>query len=497
MSDDRRLRHHDPEYSTQKGTRDFPGRPRLPRILGHEGIGEIVELGSNVRDHLKKGDIIGVQWIHKTCLHCEYCLTGRETLCKQQQNSGFSMDGCFAEYVLMDADFAVKLPDGMDPYTSAPLYCAGVTTYKALKVSKVRAGEWVSIVGVGGLVYDGPSDQHGKWVRQKVGGVQATIVAVPLIQAYEEAFKSVKRGGRIVGIGLPAGKMSISAIDCILRGIQLIGSTVGTRKDLQEALELAKLRNLSRRFSFDDYRYSAPGQFLLLSSLCKLRQKKLLSENLLIEEIEIILNRLQLTASKSFINLFNLIREIIGLNMIMSGLMTNWEYVPQSAFSPYLQAYTVPVSYGECNCGLSFKCTQSSGGMMSGCYPLKSILQRKLYRFYDQNCIDSNGNFTRLNMSTLEKSQFNLNSTIESILNNLMIEEYKSNLSYENYFSQCQPLSCSYSYIKTHDVTQTIIFLISLYGGLVLITRCLAIIFAKLYEHKKNRIKPEALQQNI
>ncbi|CAF4011445.1 unnamed protein product [Rotaria sp. Silwood2] len=244
MSDDRRLRHHDPEYSTQKGTRDFSGRPQLPRILGHEGIGEIVELGSNVRDHLKKGDIIGVQWIHKTCLHCEYCLTGRETLCKQQQNSGFSMDGCFAEYVLMDADFAVKLPDGMDPYTSAPLYCAGVTTYKALKVSKVRAGEWVSIVGVGGLVYDGPSDQHGKWVRQKVGGVQATIVAVPLIQAYEEAFKSLKRGGRIVAIGLPAGKMSISAIDCILREIQLIGSTVGTRKDLQEALELAKLRKI-------------------------------------------------------------------------------------------------------------------------------------------------------------------------------------------------------------------------------------------------------------
>ncbi|CAF3824282.1 unnamed protein product [Rotaria sordida] len=155
------------------------------------------------------------------------------------------MDGGFAEYVLMDADFAVKLPDGMDPYTSAPLYCAGVTTYKALKVSKVRAGEWVSIVGVGGLVYDGPSDQHGKWVRQKVDGVQAAIITVPLIQAYEEALKSVKRGGRIVAIGLPAEKMSISTIDFILREIKLIGTTVGTRKDLQEALELAKLRKIT------------------------------------------------------------------------------------------------------------------------------------------------------------------------------------------------------------------------------------------------------------
>ncbi|CAF1070526.1 unnamed protein product [Rotaria sordida] len=181
----------------------------------------------------------------------------------------------------------------------------------------------------------------------------------------------------------------------------------------------------------------------------------------------------------------------------MSAWITNWEYVPQSDFSTFILARTAPLSYGECNCGLSFKCTQSSGDMMSGCYPLESILQTKLYCFYDQNCIDSNGNFTSLNMSTLEKSQFNLDSTIESILNNLMIEEYKTNLSYENYFNQCQPLLCSYSYIKTHDLTQTIISLISLYGGLVIITRCLTIIFVKIYQHEKNRINPEALQQNI
>ncbi|CAF1266166.1 unnamed protein product [Rotaria sordida] len=272
--------------------------------------------------------------------------------------------------------------------------------------------------------------------------------------------------------------------------------------------------HLSRRFSFDDYRYSAPGQFLSLSSLCKLSQEKvnhtlshlltsyfinsqLLSENLLIEQIEIILNRLQSTTSRSFLNILNLIRETIGSNMVMSAWSTNWEYIPQSALSADSTSYTASVSYGECNCGLSFKCTQSSGDMMSGCYPLESILQTKLYCFYDQNCIDSNGNFTSLNMSTLKKSQFNLNSTIELILTNLMIEKYKSNLLYENYFKQCQQLSCSYSYIKTHDVTQTIISLIFLYGGLVIITRCLAIIFVKIYQSEKNRINPEAPQQNI
>ncbi len=131
--------------------KDWDLRPPLPRIVGHEGIGEIVELGSNVDDNVKKGDIVGIPWIQKTCLHCEYCLTGRETLCLNQRNSGFSIDGCFAEYTVIDANFATKLPEGMDPFTSAPLYCAGVTVYKALKVSQARPGQWVSIIGIGGL----------------------------------------------------------------------------------------------------------------------------------------------------------------------------------------------------------------------------------------------------------------------------------------------------------------------------------------------------------
>lgn len=257
-------------------------QPALPRILGHEGIGEVVALGSEIITNVKKGDIVGVPWIQKTCLCCEYCLTGRETLCLEQSNSGFAVDGCFAEYCLMDGRFAVKLPNGMDPYTSAPLYCAGVTVYKALKVSEVRPGQWVSIVGVGGLgslavkyavamgmrvltivapndktavnlskelgaeeVYDGPGDQHGLWVQKTVGGVQAALVAVPVIQAYEEALKSVKRGGRVVAVGLPSKNISISVLGLVFSGIQLIGSVVGTRQDLAETLEFSKLHNIT------------------------------------------------------------------------------------------------------------------------------------------------------------------------------------------------------------------------------------------------------------
>jgi propanol-preferring alcohol dehydrogenase len=130
---------------------EFASRFPLPRIVGHEGIGEIVELGSHVGEHVKKGDIIGVSFIQKTCLHCEYCLGNRENLCEKPRISGTSNNGCFAEYALMDADFVIKLPSDMDPFTSAPLFCAGITVYKALKVSGARPGEWISIVGVGGL----------------------------------------------------------------------------------------------------------------------------------------------------------------------------------------------------------------------------------------------------------------------------------------------------------------------------------------------------------
>ncbi|CAF1000222.1 unnamed protein product [Didymodactylos carnosus] len=213
---------------------DWDNQPQLPRIPGHEGIGEIVELGTHVdANHLKVGDIIGIPWLHSACLHCEYCYTSRETLCKEQINSGYGIDGCFAEYALMDADFAIKLPEGLDPVISAPLYCAGVTTYKALKTSNVRP------------VYDGPADKHGSWIQEQIGGVQASVVTAVVPVTFDQAFKSVKRGGRVVAVGLPKGNMSVPIVDTVLQGIELVGSIVGTRQDLQEALDLAKSNNIT------------------------------------------------------------------------------------------------------------------------------------------------------------------------------------------------------------------------------------------------------------
>ncbi|CAF1238389.1 unnamed protein product [Adineta steineri] len=187
-------------------------------------------------------------------------------------------NGAFAEYALINADFVIKLPDGLDPLNAAPLYCGGVSMYKALKVSQARSNDWISIVGVGGLgslgiryakimgfrvigivaekdqaavdlaremgadeVYDGSSDQHSNFVKEKTnGGVQAALVTVPLVSAYEQALQSLKQGGRLVMIGIPTDNLSISIGICIARQIEIVGTLVGTRTDLKETLDIAQ-----------------------------------------------------------------------------------------------------------------------------------------------------------------------------------------------------------------------------------------------------------------
>ena len=129
---------------------DWPVKPTPPFIPGHEGVGEVVAVGEGVTD-LAVGDMVGNAWLWSACGVCEYCRTGWETLCEQQQNGGYSVNGSFGEYMLVDAKFAAHIPKGADPVEIAPILCAGVTVYKGLKVSEARPGQWVVISGVGGL----------------------------------------------------------------------------------------------------------------------------------------------------------------------------------------------------------------------------------------------------------------------------------------------------------------------------------------------------------
>lgn len=252
---------------------DWPVKPKLPLVPGHEGVGEIVSVGSEIH-HLKQGDRVGVPWLYSACGHCDYCLEGQETLCHDQHNAGYSVDGGYAEYCLANGEYVVKVPEGLSYVDAAPLFCAGVTTYKALKVTSAKPGQWVAIVGVGGLGHlaiqyavamgmnviavdtgeekmalakdlgavhciDFMKDKPSEKIQELVGGVHGVVCTAVSKAAFEESYRAVRRGGSFVLVGLPPEEMPIPIFDTVLNGVKIIGSIVGTRKDLQECLQFA------------------------------------------------------------------------------------------------------------------------------------------------------------------------------------------------------------------------------------------------------------------
>jgi propanol-preferring alcohol dehydrogenase len=129
---------------------DWPVKPKPPFIPGHEGVGHVAAVGPGV-SHVKEGDRVGVPWLYTACGHCRHCLGGWETLCEKQQNTGYSVNGGFAEYVVADPDYVGHLPDKVSFVEIAPILCAGVTVYKGLKATDTRPGDWVVVSGIGGL----------------------------------------------------------------------------------------------------------------------------------------------------------------------------------------------------------------------------------------------------------------------------------------------------------------------------------------------------------
>jgi alcohol dehydrogenase, propanol-preferring len=252
---------------------DWPVKPKPPFIPGHEGVGYVAALGSSVRN-VKEGDRVGVPWLHSACGHCEHCLGGWETLCEQQQNTGYSVNGGFAEYALADADYVGRLPAGVGFVEIAPVLCAGVTVYKGLKVTDTRPGNWVVISGIGGLGH--MAVQYAKamglnvaavdvddaklelarrlgatvtvnakttdpvaYLKQEIGGAHAALVTAVSPKAFEQATAMVRRGGTVSLNGLPPGQFPLDIFGMVLNGITVRGSIVGTRLDLQEALDFA------------------------------------------------------------------------------------------------------------------------------------------------------------------------------------------------------------------------------------------------------------------
>ncbi len=252
---------------------DWPIKPTPPFIPGHEGAGIVAALGQGVK-HLKEGDRVGIAWLHSACGYCEFCLTGWETLCLQQHNSGYSVNGSFAQYALGQADYLGRIPDKLSFIEAAPILCAGVTTYKGLKETNARPGEWVVISGVGGLGHvavqyakamglhvaaidigpekmklakslgadltvDVREENPVEAIQLKIGGAHGVLVTAVSLPAFKQAIGMLRRGGTCVLNGLPPGEFPVSVFDLVLNGQTVKGSIVGTRKDLEESLQFA------------------------------------------------------------------------------------------------------------------------------------------------------------------------------------------------------------------------------------------------------------------
>ncbi len=252
---------------------DWPVQAKMPLIPGHEALGYVVALGRGVKT-VKEGDIVGVPWLYSACGCCEYCITGWETLCDTQQNGGYSVDGGFAEYVVADSRYVAHFPPNIDFTAMAPIICAGVTVYKGLKETEAKPGEWVAISGIGGLghlavqyakamglhvaaidiaddklelakslgaelIVNAKEHDPGEFLKKETGGMHGVLVTAPSPIAFKQGISVLRRKGTIALNGLPKGSFDLPIFETVLNRFTVRGSIVGTRKDMQEAIEFA------------------------------------------------------------------------------------------------------------------------------------------------------------------------------------------------------------------------------------------------------------------
>jgi propanol-preferring alcohol dehydrogenase len=246
-------------------------RPRYPLVPGHEATGYVAACGPGVTS-LKEGDRAGVFWLNSACGHCGDCIGGREPFCLRQLNSGYTIDGTYADYCLVSANYAIALPEGPLELL-APIMCAGVTVYKALKELALTPGSWLVISGIGGaghlaiqyarlmglqvIAIDVDADKVAlaeklgatiainaeaefpvnRVVRQ-TGGVPAVMVTTGAIKAFEQGIRMLRRCGVCMLVGVAREPFPITVFDVVIKGVSVRGSLIGTRQDVREALDL-------------------------------------------------------------------------------------------------------------------------------------------------------------------------------------------------------------------------------------------------------------------
>nr|NLD41624.1 zinc-dependent alcohol dehydrogenase [Actinomycetales bacterium] len=253
---------------------DWPVKPKMPLIPGHEGVGVIEKVGPAV-DEAMIGMRVALPWLGKACGACRYCIGGFETYCQSPQYMGYTIDGGYAEYTIGYASHVVPVPEGVSAFDAAPIACAGVTTYAALKAARPLPTEKALVVGIGGLGHlglqyarvfgcetiaadvsdekldlaldlgaDHVVDSRGNLGEQvaALGGADIALVTVPSPAVMAAAREALNPRGRLVLVGLPAdNQLTLPVFETVLRGISVQGSLVGTRNDLAECYALHAL----------------------------------------------------------------------------------------------------------------------------------------------------------------------------------------------------------------------------------------------------------------
>lgn len=252
---------------------DWPVKPALPFVPGHEGVGTVVALGEGVTE-VQVGDRVGIPWLHTSCGSCEHCMAGWETLCLKQQMTGYTVNGGYAEYALADPKYIGRLPENLSFEEAAPILCAGVTVYKGLKETDTRPGQWVVISGIGGLGHmavqyakamglrvaavdtaqskldlatrlgaeitiNALEQDPAAEITRTIGGAHGVLVTAVSTSAFQQALGMLRRRGTMSLVGLPPGDFPVSIFDLVLNRKTIRGSIVGTRLDLQESLDFA------------------------------------------------------------------------------------------------------------------------------------------------------------------------------------------------------------------------------------------------------------------
>ena len=255
---------------------DWPLKPTPPFTPGHEGIGLVTEIGAGVTS-VKVGDRVGVPWLYSACGHCEFCLSAQEPVCGEAEFGGYTKNGGFAEYIIADPNYVAHIPEGLSAIDAAPIICAGITTYKGIKETAAKPGQWIAISGCGGLghlaiqyakamglkvcavdIDDGKlehaknngadvvvnakteGDKTAQVVKELTGGgAHGVLITAPSLPAFEQGVSMTRKHGTCVLVGLPPGEFPTPLFDVVVNCITVRGSFVGNRKDMAEALAFA------------------------------------------------------------------------------------------------------------------------------------------------------------------------------------------------------------------------------------------------------------------